>query len=315
MDAYISDLGIDDWRADRLPDLSGKIYLITGANSGLGLETAKMLAEKNADIIVAARDPQKAMKAVAEIEPCGSGQVDTVTLDLASFASVRACAEDVRARYAELDAIINNAGIMQTPAQKTEDGFEMQIGTNHFGHFLLNALLIDLLEARSGRIAVVSSIAHKYGEIHFDNLMLETDYTPTTAYTQSKLANLMYALELDRRLAASGSRVSCIACHPGYSATNLQSTGPRSFWRPLYRILNPLLAQDPKQGAVPSVLAAAGLEARRGAYYGPQNMREARGPVSDAKVAAAARDEKSAARLWEETERLTGVSFPVAVPA
>ena len=310
MARYISDLGVRDWRPERLPDLTGKIHFITGGNSGLGLETAKMLAEKNADIIIAARNPDKAEQAAEIVRPLGTGFVETAALDLASLDSVRACAEDMRARFPELDSIINNAGIMQTPQSETVDGFELQFGTNHLGHFLLNALMVDMLEARAGRIVVVSSIAHKYGQLNFDDLMHREGYTPTKAYTQSKLANLMYAFELDRTLAASGSKVTAYACHPGYSNTNLQSTGPRSFWRPLYKILNPLLAQDAAQGAIPTVLAAAGEEARRGAYYGPQSMSEARGRVSDALVAKQALDENAAARLWRESETMIGMRWP-----
>lgn len=310
MAKHISDLGVRDWRPERLPDLTGKIHFITGGNSGLGLETAKMLAEKNADIIIAARNPDKAEQAAEIVRPLGTGFVETAALDLASLDSVRACAEDMRARFPELDSIINNAGIMQTPQLETADGFELQFGTNHLGHFLLNALMVDMLEARAGRIVVVSSIAHKYGQLNFDDLMHRDGYTPTKAYTQSKLANLMYAFELDRTLAASGSKVTAYACHPGYSNTNLQSTGPRSFWRPLYKILNPLLAQDAARGAIPTVLAAAGEEAKRGAYYGPQSMSEARGRVSDALVASQALDENAAARLWRESETLIGMRWP-----
>jgi len=315
MAKHISDLGVRDWRPERLPDLTGKIHFITGGNSGLGLETAKMLAEKNADIIIAARNPDKAEQAAETVRLLGTGFVETAELDLASLDSVRACAEDMRTRFPELDSIINNAGIMQTPQSETAEGFELQFGTNHLGHFLLNALMVDMLEARSGRIVVVSSIAHKYGQLNFDDLMHRDGYTPTKAYTQSKLANLVYAFELDRTLAASGSKVTAYACHPGYSNTNLQSTGPRSFWRPLYKILNPLLAQDAAQGAIPTVLAAAGEEAKRGAYYGPQSMSEARGRVSDALVADQALDENAAARLWRESETLTGMRWPQPAPA
>ena len=310
MAEHISELGIRDWRPERLPDLAGKIHFITGGNSGLGLETAKMLSEKNADIIIAARNPEKAEQAAEIVRPIGTGFVETVALDLASLDSVRACAQDMRTRFPELDSIINNAGIMQTPQSETADGFELQFGTNHLGHFRLNALMVDMLEARAGRIVVVSSIAHKYGQLNFDDLMHREGYTPTKAYIQSKLANLMYAFELDRTLAASGSKVTAYACHPGYSNTNLQSTGPRSFWRPLYKILNPLLAQDAAQGAIPTVLAAAGEEAKRGAYYGPQGMNEGRGRVSDALVAGRALEENAAARLWRESETLIGMRWP-----
>lgn len=305
----LADSGFADWKPDLLPDLTGKTYVITGGNSGLGLETARMLGKAGAGLVLACRSPERAEAAKLELSSQTHAPVDLVRLDLSDLSSVRAGAVEVRARHARIDGLINNAGIMQTPQQKTKDGFELQLGTNHLGHFLWTNLLIDLVEAAAGRVVVVSSIAHRFGEIALDDLMSENDYTPTKAYAQSKLANLMFALELDRRLQAAGCKAVCIACHPGYSSTNLQSTGPRGLFSLLYKLANPLLAQSAAAGAIPTVLAAAGKEAQRGGYYGPQKMSEARGPVSDASVASRALDREVAEKLWHASEELIGEPF------
>ncbi len=305
----IADSGFSDWRPARLPDLAGKTYVITGGNSGIGLEAARMLGKAGADLVLACRSTDKAEAARQDLSRDVSGSIDVVELDLSDLASVRAAAEAVGAGRTKIDGLINNAGIMQTPPSKTKDGFELQFGTNHLGHFLWTSLLIDRVEAAEGRVVVVSSIAHKYGRLHFDDLMLTSGYTPSRAYFQSKLANLVFAFELDRRLKAAGCKAIAIACHPGYSGTNLQSTGPRGFLNLLYKALNPLLSQSAEAGAIPTVLAAAGPEARRGAYYGPQKMSEARGPVGDALVEDRALDEAAAKRLWSVSEELVGEPF------
>ena len=310
----IADSGFSDWKPDRLPDLAGKTYVITGGNSGIGLEAARMLRKAGANLVLACRSIDKANAAkrdLAGTSPEGGtpGDIDLIVVDLSDLASVRTAAEAVRAAHPRIDGLVNNAGIMQTPPQKTKDGFELQFGTNHLGHFLWTSLLIDPVEAADGRVVVVSSIAHKYGRIHFDDLMLTSGYTPSRAYFQSKLANLMFAFELDRRLKASGCKAVAIACHPGYSGTNLQSTGPRGILNLVYKALNPLLSQSAEAGAIPTVLAAAGPEARRGAYYGPQKMSEARGPVGDAMVEDRALDEDAAERLWSASEELIGEPF------
>ena len=310
MTRKIADSGFSSWTPDRLPNLAGKVYVITGGNSGIGLEAAKMLGAAGADVVIACRNPDKATGALQEIAAQSKGKVEFVRLDLADMGSVREAAAEVRKRYPSIDGLINNAGIMQTPQLQTKDGFELQLGTNHLGHFLWTGLLLDLVEKAAGRIVVVSSIAHRFGEIHFDDLMLAKRYSPTRAYGQSKLANLMFALELDRRLTASNSPATCIACHPGYAATQLQSTGPTGFLNVTYKLMNAVMAQPAREGAIPTVLAAAGTEARAGAYYGPQSMGEARGRVSDARVADHALDEAAAARLWAESEKLVGLQWP-----
>ena len=307
------DSGFADWTPDQLPDLTGKTYLITGANAGLGLEASKMLRAKNANLLMAARNEGRGRGAVNRVSALnGTGTVDFVKLDLADTASIRAAADGVASMTDGLDAVINNAGIMQTPQQKTADGFEMQFGTNHLGHFLLNHLVFDLVAARSGRIVPVSSIAHKPpAKLHFDDLMMTNNYKPTTAYGQSKLANLVYGLELHRRLDAAGSPVASISCHPGYAATNLQSTGPTGIWKSVYKVTNAVLAQPADRGAQPLVLAAAGNEARSGGYYGPVAFGGARGDISDSDVSASASDPASGKRLWEASEALLDISWTI----
>ena len=312
MATKLTNSGFRNWTPDQLPDLTGKTFVITGANVGLGYETARYLRQAGADLIFACRSEAKARQAIERLEKSPGGQIALVVLDLADMRSIRLAAQDVRALTSGIDGLINNAGIMQTPQQKTADGLEMQFGTNHVGHFLWTQLLLDLVEKAGGRVVVVYSIAHKYGRIHFDDLMLEQGYTPSKAYFQSKLANLMFALELDRRLQKAGARTTCIAAHPGYSDTDLQSTGPRGMLNAVYKLTNRIMAQSAAQGAIPSVLAAAGVEAQRGAYYGPQGLFEARGRVSDALVTDQAQNRHDAEKLWLATEQIIGMPFAVA---
>lgn len=302
----LKDSGIKDWKPESLPDLTGKRFLITGGNSGIGLEAAKILASKGGDVVIAARNAAKGEKAVAEVKLSGSGKIDLLQLDLADLSSVRSAAAQAADRFGPLDALINNAGIMQTPKQKTADGFEMQLGTNHLGHFLFAGLLYDQVRSAEGRIVTLSSIAHKFGTIHFDNLMLERGYDPTTSYTQSKHANMLFGLELDRRLRAANEPVMSVICHPGYSDTALQSTGPGALFSGIYKVTNKLMAQPAKLGAYPTVLAAAGDEAQSGGYYGPTGLFDTRGPVGDAMVVRHALKEDVAKQLWQVSEELVG---------
>lgn len=293
------------WTPDRVGEQSGKTVLITGGNSGIGLEAAKILAGKGADILLCARNMKKGEGAVSEINALGGGRATLVELDLADMASIRAAASTIGQIIERLDVIVNNAGIMQTPEQKTADGFEMQLGTNHLGHFLLNGLLYPLVEAAKGRIVVVSSIAHKYGRLNLADLMYEKGgYSPTAAYCQSKLANLVYAIELQRRLSAVGSPVTAYAVHPGYSNTALQNTGPTGLLNVIYKPMNLLMAQPAKYGAYPTVLAATEPNAVPGGYYGPTGWQEARGPVGDASVHPKALREDKAQSLWVQSEAL-----------
>ena len=304
------------WTPSELPDLTGKTYAITGGNSGLGLEAAKILTAKGGRVVITARSEAKAQGAVDAVRAHhADADVDYVLLDLTDPASITAAAAALRAACPELDALINNAGVMQPPKTTTDEGFELQMSTNHFGHFRLNAQLFDHLEANAGRIVPVSSVGHKMGAIQFEDLNWEKSYDAVASYCQSKLANLLYAFELDRRLRARGSAVQSIACHPGYAATNLQSAGVgmdggSAFFRVLYKVTNAVVAQSAAKGAWPLVLAAADPSAEPGAYYGPTGLGQARGPVGKSFVADRAKDEDVARRLWEVTEELVGPFFP-----
>jgi NAD(P)-dependent dehydrogenase (short-subunit alcohol dehydrogenase family) len=304
------------WTPDQLSDLSRKTYVITGGNSGLGLEAATILAGKNARVVITARSEAKATGALATLrETVPDADLDYVLLDLADLDSVERAAPEIREKAPTIDAFINNAGVMQTPELRTQRGFELQFGTNHLGHFKLNSRLVDHFEASGTRIVPVSSIAHKYGTIDLNDVNSESaSYSPSTAYFQSKLANIMYGFELNRRLQARGSEAVAIPCHPGYAATNLQSAGVGMdggsvLFRWLYRVTNVLWAQSAEKGAYPLVLAAAG-EARPGAYYGPTGWGQNFGPVGESYIHPRAKDEDVARKLWEASEQMVGAFFP-----
>ncbi len=304
---------VTNWKVDRLDDLSGKRYLITGGNSGIGYEAAAHLRRANADVFIASRSTAKGSEAAASLSQIdGAGTVEVIELDLASLDSVRGANDAIRTHTDGLDGVINNAGIMQTPELQTADGFELQFGTNHLGHFMLNSLIFDLITARSGRIVPVSSIAHRATpKIQFDDPMFTKNYSPTRAYGQSKLANIMYGLELARRLDAAGSEVISVTAHPGYSNTNLQSTGPTGLFKMVYKVSNRLMAQGAADGALPEVLAVAGTEAQNGAYYGPTRFGDSRGPVGDSSISDAAKDAEAGARLWTLSEELLGITWDI----
>ena len=305
-----------NWTIDRLDDQTGKTFFITGGNSGIGYEAAAHLRRANATVVIGARSSERGAAAADSLRAIpGAGDVHVVVLDLADTASVRAADRALRELTDGLDAVVNNAGIMQTPQRETADGFELQFGTNHLGHFLLDALVFDLVSARSGRIVPVSSIAHRQARgIRLDDPMFADDYSATAVYAHSKLANLVYGLELARRLEAAGSEVMSVSAHPGYSATNLQSTGPTGVFKFVYKFTNAVLAQSAADGALPEVLAAAGSEARNGAYYGPTRFGDSRGPVGESHISDAARDEAAGAGLWTLSEDLLGITFDVTAP-
>ncbi len=310
----IMDSGFNDWHPSQLPDLSGKTYLVTGGNSGIGFESAKILAKANANVIIGGRNQNKVKQAMIEIDSQGSGKIDSVLIDLSSMSSVRNASKDIHKRYTKIDGLVNCAGVMQTPQIETVDGFELQLATNHLGHFLFSGLLLDLIEQASGRIVSVSSIVHWTGQIHFNDLMLKEAkaYDPMKAYRQSKLATLMFSLELDRKLKALGSSVKSLACHPGFSATQLLNNGPKGIQKFIGKLFMSVLAQPAYNGAIPLVLSVAGQEAISGAYYGPQSMGEAKGNISDGSVAEQALDKKAAERLWNESEKLVGHSWLIS---
>ena len=304
---------LTDWKVDQLPDLTGKTFFITGGNSGIGYESSIHLRRANANVIIGARSPEKGAAAVTALTAIsGSGTVEMVRIDLADTSSIRSANDHLRKLTDGLDAMVNNAGIMQPPQQKTADGFEMQFGTNHLGHFLLNSLVFDLVAARNGRVVPVSSIAHRQGRMNFDDVMFTNNYSSIVAYSQSKLANILYGMELARRLEAANSSVISATAHPGYSSTNLQSTGPTGLFKLIYKFSNAVMAQSAKDGAVPIVLAAAGSEAKNGAYYGPTRFGDSRGPVGDSKISDRAKDKASAEKLWTLSEELLDISFTVS---
>ncbi|GAA2207984.1 SDR family NAD(P)-dependent oxidoreductase [Nonomuraea monospora] len=280
------------WTPDSMPGLSGRSAVVTGANSGIGLPTALELARHGAHVVVAARDPAKGAEAVRRIRRAApDARVELGQLDLADLASVRSFAAGVR----EVDLLVNNAGVGLTPKGLTKDGFETQFGTNHLGHFALTGLLLPLLAARPGaRVVTVTSDAHAAGRIDFDDLGLERGYGRMAAYARSKLANLLFALELQRRADRAGVDLKSVATHPGTTATNIVKVGPL---QPLVR----LLLKAPAAGAVPSLYAATSPDVRGGEYFGPKArlLRPAR----------AAQSEELAARLWEVSAELTGVRF------
>jgi NAD(P)-dependent dehydrogenase (short-subunit alcohol dehydrogenase family) len=303
---------VDNWRIEQLGDLTGRRYLITGANSGVGYGAAEHLRRANADVFMGCRSATKGADAAAALKLVpGSGAVHVVALDLASIASIRRANDTIRTLTDGLDGVVNNAGIMAPPQQQTEDGFELQFGTNHLGHFLLNHLTFDLVAARDGRIVPVSSMAHRQARgINFDDPMFSKNYSPSKAYMQSKLANVMYGLELARRLEKAGSPMKAVCTHPGYTATNLQSTGPTGFLRQLWKVTN-VMALKPSVGSLSEVLAVAGSEAKNGAYYGPTKLGETRGPVGDSKISARAQDRDAATRLWALSEHLLGITWTI----
>jgi NAD(P)-dependent dehydrogenase (short-subunit alcohol dehydrogenase family) len=305
------------WTADRIPDQSGRTAVVTGANSGLGLVTARELARAGARVVLGCRNMQKGEAARRTIETAAPGApLELEALDLSSLDSIR----DFAGRFADahdgLDLLINNAGVMATPRRRTADGFELQFGTNHLGHFALTALLIGALEGRDdARVVTLSSMAHRTGRIAFDNLGGEHRYFRWRAYGQSKLANLLFALELERRLRAAGSTIKSMAAHPGYAATNLQSTGPPLVDRAVMAVSNRVIAQSEEMGALPTLYAATEPGLAGGTYVGPDGFAEQRGHPQPVSPNRAARDEQVARRLWEVSEEMTGVRFELAAGA
>jgi NAD(P)-dependent dehydrogenase (short-subunit alcohol dehydrogenase family) len=305
------------WTVSDMPDLSGKIAVVTGANSGLGLETTRALAGKGAHVVMACRTPSKAETAAQDVRTSHpQASLELSALDLASLASVRAFAERTVAKHPRIDLLINNAGIMAVPYRKTEDGFESQIGTNHFGHFVLSALLWDALEAApAARLVNVASQAHKIGKMDFDDLAWERSYAKWPAYGMSKLANLLFSYELSQRAISRGSKVLVMTAHPGYAATNLQAVGPElsgSAWlKNVMGWANAAFAQSAAMGALPQLYAATAPGVQAGDYIGPGGFFGARGYPARAEASARASDAESARLLWERSEALTGTRFPV----
>ncbi|EIM06964.1 short chain dehydrogenase [Planococcus antarcticus DSM 14505] len=293
-----------------MKQLIGKTAIITGANSGIGFEAAKVFADRGAQIIMAIRDTAKGEAARDLIIATNKDALVTVMkLDLADLASVRAFAENVKNQHSSLDLLINNAGVMTPPYSKTEDGFELQFGSNHLGHFALTGLLLPLLKKTAdSRVVSLSSLAHKGARIDFDNLDGTKGYKAMKFYGQSKLANLLFAQELDKRFKQSGLNSLSIACHPGISATNLFKFGKRDAPKLMKSLMHNFL-QPPEMGALPTVYAATDLRLTGGEYIGPDGKGQRKGyPTLDTPHAAAG-DEAVSRKLWEVSEQLTGVKF------
>ncbi|MBX9574244.1 MAG: SDR family oxidoreductase [Caulobacteraceae bacterium] len=300
-----------------VPDQTGRFTIVTGGNGGTGFETAKVLAAKGAEVLIAARDAKKGERAVREIRRMTPGaQVRFERLDLSSQADVARFAEARLAEGRRIDVLVNNAGIMALPKrQMSVDGHELQLATNFLGHFALTARLLPLL--KGGRTVQLSSIKHRSGRIHLDDLNLERGYGDWKAYDQSKLAMLMFALELDRRSRANGWGVTSVAAHPGYARTGLIGAGPlgtrpvsRFMFSVVYRpFIEPLISHSAADGALPILMAATAPDVSPGGYYGPTTGKELKGPAGPVGMKPHARDEAVAAALWEAAERLTGVRF------
>jgi NAD(P)-dependent dehydrogenase (short-subunit alcohol dehydrogenase family) len=303
------------WTADDLPDQTGRTFVITGANSGLGLEATRSLTRKGATVLMACRNHEKARDAAALVRADHpDADLEILPLDLGDLASVRAFVDALRDR--PIDVLLNNAGVMAIPRTLTKDGFELQLGTNHLGHFALTALLWPTLRDRPGaRVINVSSSAHRTGRMTFDDLMRERAYERWSVYGQSKLANLLFTFALARRVAERGLGVTVAAAHPGYADTDLQAVGPRmtgsSLMAALMRLGNRLLAQPASAGAWPELYAATMPEVANGDYWGPDGLFELHGHPRRCGTTKLARVEADQERLWSESERLVGVRFEV----
>ena len=301
------------WTTSEIPDQRGRVAVVTGANTGLGYHTAAALAQTGAHVILAVRDLEKGNHALARIVAAHpDADVTLQELDLSSLASVRTAAAALRKAYPRIDLLINNAGVMWTPKQLTADGFELQFGTNHLGHFALTGLLLDnLLPVRGSRVVTVSSTGHRLrAAIHFDDLQWEHSYDRLAAYGQSKLANLLFTYELQRRLAGHRKNTIAVAAHPGASSTELGRNAP-TLVKPLFALAGPLFFQGAAMGALPTLRAATDPDVEGAQYYGPDGLGEQRGHPKVVSSSAQSHDEDLQQRSWTVSAELTGVTYPV----
>ncbi|WP_115891489.1 oxidoreductase [Haloferax sp. Atlit-48N] len=311
---------MSDWTAADVPDLSGKTVVVTGANSGLGFEATRAFAEKGAHVVMACRSLDRGADAMADIrESVLAASLTLSELDLADLDSVRQFADEFAAEHGSLHVLCNNAGVMAIPRRETAQGFETQFGVNHLGHFALSARLFPTLRDTPGetRLVTMSSGLHERGRMEFDDLQGERDYDEWDAYAQSKLSNLLFAFELDRRLTAAGiDDVLSVGAHPGYAATNLQFRGPEAsgstlrYW--MSKLGNAIFAQSAEMGALPLLYAATSPAVESGEYVGPQGLFGMRGTPGIAEPSDRARDPETAARLWDVSEELTDTRFRLA---
>jgi NAD(P)-dependent dehydrogenase (short-subunit alcohol dehydrogenase family) len=300
------------WSAADVPALTGRVAVVTGANTGIGFEAALVLARRGAQVVLACRSVERAREAAARIAASSEAAptVEVLELDLGSLDSIRSAAGRLREKHPRIDLLINNAGVMDVPYGKTEDGFELHLGINHFGHFAFTGLLMPQLTTVPGsRIVNISSVAHDRGRIDFDDLAYTREYTPSRAYARSKLANLLFTFELNRRLAAASAPTTALAAHPGLSRTELyRHEKPAASL--VIRLIDPFLMQDAAMGALPTLRAATDPAALGGMYYGPAGRRQFKGHPVPVEAVPAAHDAEVARQLWAESEKLTGVSFP-----
>jgi NAD(P)-dependent dehydrogenase (short-subunit alcohol dehydrogenase family) len=301
------------WTARDIPSLASRVAVVTGANSGLGYITALELARHGATVMLACRDAERGHDALTRLTTAvPDADASLLSLDMASLASIRAFADTVQATFPALDLLVNNAGVMAIPHRETADGFEMQIGTNHLGHFALTGLLLPMLIGRPGaRVVTVSSNAHKFGRLDLDDLMRERSYHRWIVYGGSKLANLLFAFELQRRLSASDAQLISVAAHPGTASTNLVRPGAEG--NPLktafMTIGTRIIGQSEAQGALPQLYAATAPQVSGGEYFGPSGIGEQRGYPKRVDSTSASKDTETAARLWRVSEELTGVTY------
>jgi NAD(P)-dependent dehydrogenase (short-subunit alcohol dehydrogenase family) len=306
------------WTADQLPDQDGRVAVVTGANSGLGLVTARELARAGATVVLACRNTGKGEQAIDAVRAAvPQADVKLEALDLADLDSVRDFAARIASGHDHLDLLVNNAGVMAPPRRTTKDGFESQFGTNHLGHFALTGrLMATLLAASAPRVVTLSSGVHRMGTINFDDLQRERRYNNWLAYGQSKLANLIFSFELQRRASAAGTNLLSLAAHPGYSATNLQFAGPAAFYEKAFMVVaNKVYAQSADMGALPTLYAATMPDLPGGSFIGPDGFLEGRGHPKVVTGAGKAYDEDTWRRLWEASEELTGVHYEFAAIA
>ena len=296
----------EKWTAANIGDQSGRVAMVTGSSSGIGYEAARVLANKNAEVIIAVRNQVKGDAAVGKIKAQNqNADVKVMILDLANLKSIKNFANDFKAKYSKLDLLINNAGVMMPPHSKTEDGFELQFGTNHLGHFVLTAQLMELLkQTENSRLVNVSSGAHNYGNINFDDLTWEKrKYKPMSAYGDSKIANLYFTFELQNRLSKDGSSPMVTAAHPGWTATELQRHSG------LFDFLNNFFAMKIERGTLPTLRAAFDENAQSGDYFGPDGFKEMRGDPVRVESNKLSHNKEIAKKLWDVSEELTGVKF------
>lgn len=299
------------WNINKIGDLSGRITVVTGASSGLGLETAKALAERGATCVLACRNVHKGQLAVSTCAHVRS-RLCLEVLDLASLRSIRDFAQRVKSNFGKVDLLINNAGVMLTPYGRTEDGFELHLGINYLGHFALTGLLIDMMVQNQGsRIVNVTSGAHRQGKLRFEDLQFERRYHPWAAYCRSKLSNLLFTIELNKRLSCVGSQAIAVAAHPGWSRTELQRYLSQRSWSWAVFAIGRVLSQTATEGALPILRAATDPRAQRNDFWGPSGFLELKGRPVLVPMHKKCRDAAMAALLWQMSERLTNIKYPL----